>query len=139
MNPFDPTASGFVRLRSFEFPGGVAVYEYANDAIVDGNPDFLRINAYLSKDGDFVTVWRGLLEPLLAESRLGFVDLPDDCDFHENYTEELFRGYIESQETARHVIKALRLDSAPPQVLSTGTDGKLRCDIFMGSQGTSSV
>jgi len=57
------------------FPSGVAVYEYANDAIVDGNPDFLRINAYLNKDGDFVTVWRGLLEPLFAESRLGFVRL----------------------------------------------------------------
>jgi hypothetical protein len=130
MSPFDPTASGFVKLRSFEFPGGVAVYEYANDAIVDGNPDFLRINAYLSKDGDFVTVWRGLLEPLFAESRLGFVDLPDDCDFHKNYNEEQFRGYIESQAAARHVIKALRLDSAPPQVLSTGTDGKLRCDVI---------
>ena len=130
MSPFDPTASGFVKLRSFEFPGGVAVYEYANHANVDGNPDFLRINAYLSKDGDFVTVWRGLLEPLFAKSRLGFVDLPDDCDFHKNYTEELFRGYIESQEAARHVIKALRLDSAPPQVLSSGTDGKLRCDVI---------
>jgi len=130
MTPFDPTASGFVRLRSFEFPGGVAVYEYANDAVVDGNPDFLRINAYLSKDGDFVTVWRGLLEPLFAESRLGFVDLPDDFEFHRNYSEELFRGYIESQEAARHVIEALRLDSVAPHVLSTGTDGKLRCDLL---------
>jgi hypothetical protein len=130
MNPFDPTASGFVRLRGFEFPGGVAVYEYANNAAVDGSPDFLRINAYLSKDGDFVTVWRGLLEPLFAESRLGFVDLPDDFEFRENFTEELFRGYIESQEAARHVIKALRLDATPVQVLSTGTDGKLRCDLI---------
>jgi hypothetical protein len=130
MNAFDPTASGFVRLRSFEFPGGVAVYEYANNAAVDGSPDFLRINAYLSKDGDFVTVWRGLLEPLFTESRLGFVDLPDDFEFHENFTEELFRGYIESQEAARHVIKALRLDATPAQVLSTGTDGKLRCDLI---------
>jgi len=130
MSSFDPTASGFVKLLSFEFPGGVAVYEYANDAIVDGNPDFLRINAYLSKEGDFVTVWRGLLEPLFAGSRLGFVELPDDCDFHKNYNEELFRGYIESQAAARHVIKALHLDSARPQVLSTGTDGKLRCDVI---------
>jgi hypothetical protein len=130
MDPFDPIASGFVRLRSFEFPGGVAVYEYANNAAVDGSPDFLRINAYLSKDGDFVTVWRGLLEPLFAESRVGFVDLPDDFEFHENFTEELFRGYIESQEAARHVIKALRLDATPAQVLSTGTDGKLRCDLI---------
>ena len=134
MNPFDPTASGFVRLLSFEFPGGVTVYEYANNAVVDGNPEFLRINAYLSKDGDFVTVWRGLLEPLFAESHLGFVDLPDDFDFHENYTEELFRGYIESQEAARHVMKALRLNATPAQVLSTGTDGKLRCDLIEGRQ-----
>jgi hypothetical protein len=130
MNAFDPSEFGFVRLRSFEFPGGVPVYEYANDSVVDGDPDFLRINAYLSKDGDFVTVWRGLLEPLFAESRLGFVDLPDDFDFHENYTEELFRGYIESQEAGRHVIKALRLDAASAQVLSAGTDGKLRCDVI---------
>ena len=130
MHPFDPTASGFVRLLGFEFPGGVPVYEHGNDAVVDGSPDFLRINAYLSKDGDFVTVWRGLLEPLFAESQLGFVDLQDDFDFHETYTEELFRGYIEAQEAARHVIKALRLDSTPVQVLSTGTDGKLRCDLI---------
>jgi hypothetical protein len=128
MHPFDPTAFGFVRLRNFEFPGGVGVYEYANDAVVDGNPDFLRINVYLSKDGEFVAVWRGLLEPLCAQPRLGFVALPDDFDFRENYSEALFRGYLESQEAARHVIKALRLDSAQAQVLSTGTDGKLRCD-----------
>ena len=124
MHPFGPIAFGFVKLRSFEFPGGVGVYEYANDAVVDGNPDFLRINAYLSKDGEFVTVWRGLLEPLCTQTRLGFVALPDDFDFGENYTEELFRGYLESQETA----KALRPDSAQAQVLSTGTDGKLHCD-----------
>jgi hypothetical protein len=68
------------------------------------------------------------LEPLFAESRLGFVDLPDGFDFHENYTEELFRGCIECQDAARHIIKALRLDATPAQVLSTGTDGKLRCD-----------
>jgi hypothetical protein len=128
MDSFDPTASGFVSLRGFEFPGGVAVYEYANNQVVDGNPDFLRINAYLSKDGDFITIWRGLLEPLVAESRLGFVDLPDDLDLHESFTEELFRGYIETQEAARHIIKALRLDTGPAQVLSTGSDGKLRCD-----------
>ena len=135
MSAFDPTASGFVKLRSFEFPGGFAVYEYANDATVDGNPDFLRINAYLSKDADFVTVWRGLLEPLFAESHLGFVDLPDACDFHKKYSEELFLGYIDSQKAAGHVIKALRLDSAPHQVLGSGPDGKLRCDMVEPGAG----
>jgi hypothetical protein len=130
MNPFDPTAFQFVRLRGFEFPGGVAVYEYASHVVVDGNPDFLRINVYLTKDGEFVTIWRGLLEPLFAETKLGFVDMPDDFDFGRSYTEELFRGYAESDEAARHIIKALRLDTVPPQALSSGTDGKLRCDVI---------
>jgi hypothetical protein len=128
MSTFDPAAAKFVRLEGFEFPGGVAVYEYVNHAAVDGRPSFLRINAYLSKDGDFVTIWRGLLEPLFAESKLGFVDVPGDFDLGETYNEELFRGYIDSVESGSHIIKALRLDAIPPQTLGTGTDGKLRCD-----------
>ena len=128
MSTFDPSAFNFVRLRDFEFPGGVSAYEYANHALVDGKADFLRVNAYLSKDGDFVTIWRGLLEPLFAESHLGFVEVPDDFDFRESFTEELFKGWIDSAETAGHIIKALRLDSVPPQVLGTGVDGKLQCD-----------
>lgn len=98
MTAFDPSALNFVRLRDFEFPGGVSVYEHGNHTLVDGRADFLRINAYLSRDGDFVTVWRGLLEPLVTESRLGFVDVPDDFDFRESYTEELFKGWIDSAE-----------------------------------------
>ena len=126
---FDPSSFNFVRLRDFEFPGGVSVYEYANHALVDGKPSFLRINAYLSTDGDFVTIWRGLLEPLFAEPHLGFVELPDGFDPRESYTEELLRGWIGSAETARHVLKALRLDGTPPYVLTTGADGKLQCDV----------
>lgn len=132
MSTFDPSASNFVRLEDFEFPGGVAVYEYANHAAVDGKPDFLRINTYLSRDGDFVTIWRGLLEPLFAQSHLGFVDMPDGFDFRETYTEDLFRGYIECAEAAPHIMKALRLDAVPPQALGTGADGKLRCDLIEG-------
>jgi hypothetical protein len=128
MATFDPSAFDFVRLRDFEFPGGVSVFEYANHKLVDGKPDFLRINAYLSRDGDFVTIWRGLLEPLFAESRLGFVDVPDGFDFREAYTEDLFRGWIDSAETAQHIVEALRLDGHPPHVLSTGADGTLGCD-----------
>jgi hypothetical protein len=107
----------------------VPVYEYANHTLVDGKAHFLRINAYLSRDGDFVTIWRGLLEPLFAEIHLGFVKVPDGLDFRERYTEELFKGWIDSAEPARHIIQALRLDSTPPQVLSTGADGKLQCDL----------
>src|SRR3990172_7796367 len=114
MTTFDPSACNFVRLRDFEFPGGVLVYEYANHTLVDGKANFLRINAYLSRDGDFVTIWRGLLEPLFAEAHLGFVKVPDEIDFCEKYTEELFKGWIDSAEPARHIIHALRLDSTPP-------------------------
>ena len=131
MTKFDPSAFHFVRLGDFAFPGGVSVYEYANHTLVDGKPSFLRINAYLSKDGDFVTVWRGLLEPLFAESHLGFVELPDGFDFRGSYTEELFRGWIDSAETARHVLQALRLDGTPPHVLTAGADGKLQCDVAL--------
>jgi len=128
MTTFDPGALNFARLRDLDIPDGVSVYEYANKALVDGKADFLRINAYLSKDGDFVTIWRGLLEPLFAESRLGFVQVPDGFDFRESYTEELFKGWIDSTETGRHIIDALRLDNVPPQVLRTGPDGALQCD-----------
>ena len=78
---FDPDAFNFIELANFRLPGGVAVYEYVNHPQVDGKPDFLRINAYLSMDGAFVTVWRGFVEPSLVDSRLGFVKLPDDFDF----------------------------------------------------------
>jgi hypothetical protein len=128
MTRFDPGSFNFVRLLDFKFPGGVSVYEYANHARVDGKADFLRINTYLSRDRDFVTIWRGLLEPLFTESCLGLVDVPDGFDFRESYTEELFKGWIDSAETARHVVNALRLDGEPPLVLSTGPDGKLQCD-----------
>jgi hypothetical protein len=70
MTKFDPSAFRFVRLGDFAFPGRVSVYEYANHTLVDGKPTFLRINAYLSKDSNFITIWRGLLEPLFAESHL---------------------------------------------------------------------
>jgi hypothetical protein len=124
---FKPDAFNFVALANFQLPGGVAVYEYANHPRVDGKPDFLRINAYLSMDGAFVTVWRGLVEPLLVDAHLGSVNLPDDFDFRSTYTEELFRGWIETAEAARHILAALQLDEVPPQVLSS-VDGELRCD-----------
>ena len=126
--PFDPSTFDFVRLQDFQFPGGVTVYEYANHPLIDGRPDFLRINTYLSRDGDFVTIWRGLLEPLFVESGLGFVEVPACFDFRESYTEELFKGWIDSSEAVAHILKTLRLDCVPPQVLSIGANGKLQCD-----------
>jgi len=130
---FDPTHWNFIKLRDFEYPGGPLVYEYSNHRSVDGAPDFLRLNLYLSKDADFITIWFGLVDPVFAETRLDGVEKPADFSFHEQYNEELFRGYIDSQEAAGYILKALRVGDryTAPQVLSGGDDNnKLRCDLI---------
>ncbi len=130
---FDPSCWNFIKLRDIEYPGGVLVYEYHNHPSVKGIPDFLRLNVYLSKDGDFVTIWFGLIDAIFAESRLEPVEKPADFSLKEQYNEELFKGYIESQEVARYILKALRVDASDryaPHVLSGGADNRLRCDLI---------
>lgn len=132
MKWFDPTQFGFVRLKGFQFPGGVRVYEYGNHRAVDGVPDFLRLNVYLSKDGSYVAIWHGLLEPVAAEARLASVRMPQDFDLHSQYDEVLFKGDIDSAKTASHVLKAIRVGQtghySRPQTLSVTAGSKLRCD-----------
>jgi hypothetical protein len=133
---FDPTQFGFVELRDFRIADSVPVYEYKNHQAVDGTKDFLRINLYLTRDGTYVTIWHGLLEPLFAEAefadgRLASVAKLADMDFIHSYNETLFRGYIESTETAEHIFKALRVGKAGrytlPQMLMAGRDNSLTC------------
>ena len=64
---FDPTQFGFVELRDFRIGGSVPVYEFKNHSVVGETKDFLRLNLYLTRDGAYVTIWYGLLEPLFAE------------------------------------------------------------------------
>jgi len=135
MSIFDPETVGFVRLHDFQFMGGIDVYEYRNHPVVDGAHDFLRLNIYLSKDGDFITIWNGLLEPMGAEAQFELPEPLKTFSFHEAYCETLFRGYIEQQEDATTILSALRLNSARysgPQVLS-GAPHDLRCEIISSS------
>jgi hypothetical protein len=72
----------FHTLQDFRIPGEVSVYELQNHRIVDGRKDFLRLNFYLTKDHNCVTIWRGLLDLLLTEAefesgRMASVKLPD--------------------------------------------------------------
>ena len=130
MSGFDPLSLGFVRLRDFQIPGGVDVYEIRNHQFVDGNSDFLRINIYLSKDGDFVTIWNGLVEPFLAEAQFELPDSMKDFSFEDAYREPLFRGYIEKNDTAEIILNALRLKNCSlPQVLK-GAPHDLRCELL---------
>ena len=114
----------------------MSVYEFQNHPIVDGRKDFLRLNLYLTKDNNYVTVWRGLLDVIGTEAefdsgRMASAKLPDDFDFR-SYNEDLFRGYIDSHDTAEHIFKALRIGKGCmyplPQALTADADGKLRCD-----------
>ncbi|MGH7867996.1 MAG: hypothetical protein ACREP9_10310, partial [Candidatus Dormibacteraceae bacterium] len=65
---FDPVRHGFVLLQDWQSPGGVRFYEYRNAPLVDGQHDHHRLNLYLSKDREFVTIWFGLLERVLVDS-----------------------------------------------------------------------
>lgn len=147
MNFFDPTQFNFVLLKNFEIPGGVAVYEYRNHEIVDGQRDFLRLNLYLSKDGSYVTIWHGLLDPMfteleLKEGRLATLEKPEGFDFLGTYNQDLFRGYVDSADAALWIFKALRIDVnsghyALPQLLHAGDDNRLRCDLTSDDRGGS--
>jgi hypothetical protein len=135
---FDPREFNFVLLQDFRIPGDVSVYEFHSHPIVNGKADFLRLNLYLTKDGNYVTIWSGLLETLFTEAefdsgRMASVTLPHEFDF-TSYNQDLFRGYIDSCEAAGHIFKALRISAdcrhLVPQVLSSGPDGKLKCDLI---------
>jgi hypothetical protein len=136
---FDPTQFSFIELNDFRIGGVVPVYEYKNHPAVDGTKEFLRLNLYLTRDGNYVTIWYGLLEPLFAEAeltdgRLASVAKPADMDFIHSYNEDLFRGDIDSAETAKHIFKALRVDKigryAIPQMLGAGRDNSLTCELM---------
>lgn len=120
---FDPTLHGFVRLKSYQ-PPGFAVFEYNNHPrVAAGEHDFHRLNIYLSQDGDYVTVWNGLLDDGLVDALFAELNLPP-----VEYTETLFRGYIDSDEQARIILRALRVDKALPQVLRRDPQYGIVCD-----------
>ena len=129
MIDFDPAAHGFVQLEAFEFPGGIAAYEYRNHAAVDGRADMLRLNIYLSRDGSYVTIWAGLIEPAIAEAAFE-LDQLRDLSFADVYCETLFRGHIDNADVAGVILTALRLRDeahAMPQILA-GAPHDLRCE-----------
>lgn len=95
MSMFEPAAFRFIKLRDFAFPGGVDVHEYRSHPCVDGTPDFLRVNVYLSKDANYVSIWSGLLDTTLAEHLLEGVRMPPDTDLTALYQQDMFRGDIE--------------------------------------------
>jgi hypothetical protein len=132
---FNPENHGFRKLDFTYAPGELAVYEYQVDGIDQSTHDFLRMAAYLTKDGSFVTIWNGLLDPFGAEHLIGIREHPelDSFNFKEQYDEQLFRGYIEDDETAALILKAVRIERFRPQILRRTEDGKFGC--FLLAEG----
>lgn len=128
---FDPTDFGFMAHARPIAPGDVNFFEYRNHPHVNGAPDILRLNLYLTQSADYVFIWWGLIMPVLAEER--FRDLVEQHGFRfdDMYSEDLFCGYISSAAEAKVILNALRISSAPryqfPQVLC-GAPDDLRCE-----------
>ena len=132
MPPFDPETHGFVELRDFKLGGCVTVHEWKNHSCVDGLADQLRLNVYLSRDGSFVNIWWGLLEPMFAEVRFERIVKRAQLNFMEQYNEMLFRGWISSQNDAEVILRTTGITTsgqfALPQVLS-GAPDDFRCEV----------
>ena len=121
---FNPCDYGFKRLDISH--QGLTFFERDLNIEPRRKPDFLRLNIYLTQDGPFVTIWSGLFDPALSEGVLP-VSLPDGFDFRETYNQDLFRGYIETDAAASVVLKSLRLEKYPPNILEADSDGRLVC------------
>ena len=130
MTAFDPEHAGFVRIDYAM--GGIDFYEYRDHDIVDGRTDVMRLNIYMSRDHAFTCIWNGLLEPTFTQGIFALPPPGNEIDFNHIYFERLFRGYIETDEEAVVILRALRIDVAVrslPQVLR-GAPHDLRCEPF---------
>lgn len=124
-NAFDPLEFGFKRVDMN--PPGYTVYEKDLGDLTKENPDFLRLNIFLSQDGDFVTVLAGLFDAAFADGRLEFEN-SHLISFHEQYHETRFRGYIRDNKTAARVLETLKLDNYYPSKLEIDGEGRLCCN-----------
>ncbi len=113
--PFRPEAFGFFLRRDWNI-NDIQFFEKEHSSIdksVQG--DWLRINLFLSRSGDFICIWYGVIDPAMAdfayEERHGFTWSEGNMD------ESLFRGYIKNKEEAEIILRAIRIEVYGPQYL----------------------
>ena len=123
--PFEPERHSFRKL-DLNGPGGMQWFElHRPDLIMDGR-DPLRLNVYLTRDGEFTTIWYGLIDALIAEARLGIGD-DRDLDLAQLYETILFRGDIGDDSFGAGVLKAIRVTRMAPAVLRISNEHELEC------------
>ena len=125
-NPaFTPERHAFRKL-DLDGPGGTQWFEHHHPDLVMEGRDPLRLNVYLTRDGDFTTIWYGLIDPLIAEVRLGIEDDPE-LDLTQLYETALFRGDIEDDVFGASVLKATRVTRMAPAILRMSDEHGLEC------------
>lgn len=125
---FNPLDFAFCMLDAQH--GSLRFYEYRAGPFCDGRIDRHRITLYLTQDGEFVTLWYGLFDPLLVDQTLrdAVAVLDDDFDFADAYNTSLFRGCITSEDEARIILNVLRLEKFAPSILRLDEHERLCCD-----------
>lgn len=110
IEPFKPEDFGFI-LRSDYTPPLAPPAHYERDSQdhkIGPDKDWVRINVFLSKDGDFFCIWYGVLDPVFAKDLCLKQYIPECAE--SIYDMELFRGNITSNVEAEIILNALRLD-----------------------------
>ncbi len=99
-------------------------FELHRPNLVMGGRDPLRLNVFLTRDGDFTTIWYGLIDPIFAEAKLG---IEDDRDLAQLYETILFRGDIGDDSFGASVLKAIRVMRMTPAILRLSDKHGLEC------------
>lgn len=136
---FQPEDFGFKKLELQN--GSLCFYEYASGDFCNGKLNAHRINVYLSKDHNFVTVWHGLFDPACIDQK--FHDLLEqsdfkDFDFSTQYNTPLLRAHIESSQAATIILKSLHYEQQIPSMLIIDAHNKITC-VSVKQQTTSCI
>ncbi|MCP4124320.1 MAG: hypothetical protein GY751_21450 [Bacteroidetes bacterium] len=126
--PFHPEDFRFKKLDLQH--GNLCFYEFTSGDFCDGKLNPHRINVYLSKDNDFVTVWHGLFDPVFIDQR--FHDLVkqaglDDFDFYTQYHTSLLRAHIQNSDEAGVILNSLRYERYIPNMLTIDEENRIAC------------
>jgi len=109
---FSPEKFGFFLHTERLYPPEVQFYELDHPSINKSiTKDWKRLNYFLSRDNDYVTIWYGPLDINLAsaayEEEYGF-ELTS-----EQHIDDRFKGYIRTNAEAEVILKALQLKPFP--------------------------
>ena len=107
-------------------PGGMQWFELHHPDLVMEGRDPLRLNVYLTRDGDFTTIRYGLNDPIIAEVMLG-IDNDHGMDLAQHYESVLFRGDIRDDAFGASVLEAIRVMRMVPAVLRLSDGHGLEC------------